>query len=235
MIVIPEEAELLLPLLKNSESKASYLLTYAAPITRKMLHFNDLKYYTVPTLPANWEAPIWLRTELGIFAGRLYFEYHEYSHILEFLGIKEETGKIQEQDIDDAKSDCVVGSDAPVEDIPVAATAERKLFTRKPLAFMTEWLNIRRKGQEIAETPMGFICAGKQIVESHPFFLRPEYEHTQKTTSISKSAAGGNEEEDEEEEKEMCVDNVYEDVYREEDAFDDAELQDVEEKKEEEK
>ncbi|KUJ24466.1 uncharacterized protein LY89DRAFT_663197 [Mollisia scopiformis] len=246
MIVIPEEAELLLRIVKDSPSRATYLLTYAAPITRKMLHFNDLKYYTVPALPADWEAPMWLRIELGIFAGRLYFDYQEYTHVLNFLGVKDESGKLEEAEVDDIGDETDVGDDDDLGDedevhsnvstkeLPIVAPVERKIITRRPLAFMAEWLSVRRKGQDISETPMGFICAGKQLLESHPFFLRADYEHTRRGVSTVKIGSGNVEDEDEEEEKEMCVDNVYENVYREEDTFDDAELQEVEVKKDEE-
>lgn len=198
-----------------------------------MLHFNDLKYYSVPELPADWEAPMWLRTELGIFAGRLYFEYHEYPHVLRFLGVKDQSGKLEETEADGVANEEEVNSDASLDDT-TTAIVERKAFTRRPLAFMAEWLSIRRKGQDISETPMGFICAGKQLLESHPFFLRAEYEHTRKEISTLKTGSGNVNDEDEDDAKEMCVDNVYEDVYREEDTFDDAELQAVGETKVEE-
>lgn len=57
--MIPEEAELLIPLLQNAKDSPTYLLTYSAPVTRKMLHFNELNFYTIPSLPFGWEAPIW--------------------------------------------------------------------------------------------------------------------------------------------------------------------------------
>ncbi|CZR55356.1 uncharacterized protein PAC_05243 [Phialocephala subalpina] len=304
IIVIPEEVELLLPLVNNSKSRATYILTYAAPITRKMLHFNELKYYSVSALPEDWAAPMRLRTELEIFAGRLYFEYHEYNHVLGFLGVKEETGKLQQVDIDDGDDeeateileelDAKDGDNEKevaekLQELDVNdGQVEEELPT--PLAFISEWLNIRRKGQDLAETPMGFICAGKQLVSTHPFVARPEYEQTRKEISIAKVGVAEEEEEEEkvmdvdnmmyirrkgqdlaetpmgficagkqlvsthpfvarpeyeqtrkeisiakvgvaeeeeEEEKVMDVDNMYENVYREEDTFDDAELKDV--------
>jgi hypothetical protein len=51
LIVNPEEAETILPLLHDVQNPVTHLLTYAAPVTRKMLQFNDLKYYAVPNLP----------------------------------------------------------------------------------------------------------------------------------------------------------------------------------------
>ncbi|KAH9220688.1 hypothetical protein DL95DRAFT_519962 [Leptodontidium sp. 2 PMI_412] len=159
IIVVPEEVEQILRIVKNAVSPISHVLSYAAPITRKMLHFNDLGYYTVPGLPSEWKAPLWLCTELGIYAGRLYFEYSEYSGILSFLGRGSEVLK-REENREEVKT--------------------HKAFTRKPLAFLQEWLAVRRKGQDFAETPMGYICQGKQLSENHPFFRKREAEGPKK-------------------------------------------------------
>lgn len=52
-----------------------------------MLHFNNLMYYSLPRLPKNWKPPTWLTIELGIFAGRLYFEFGEYAALANYLGL----------------------------------------------------------------------------------------------------------------------------------------------------
>ena len=46
-------------------------------------------------------------------------------------------------------------------------------FCAKPLVFLQEWLAIRRKGQDFAHTPMGYVCQGKRLDPSHPFFAQP--------------------------------------------------------------
>jgi hypothetical protein len=74
IVVIPEEAELIIPLIHSNKLSYTHLLTYSAPVTRKMLHFNSLDYYAIPSLPKGWKAPGWLMIELGIFAGRLCFQ-----------------------------------------------------------------------------------------------------------------------------------------------------------------
>jgi hypothetical protein len=66
-----------------------------------VLYFSDLQYYAVPSLPSDWEAPLWLRTKLGIYSGHLYFEYPEYKSLLEYLGVREKTGRIREDEVDD--------------------------------------------------------------------------------------------------------------------------------------
>jgi hypothetical protein len=164
LIVTPEEAEDILQILGNIiPPSTAHLLTYAAPVTRKMLHFNDLGYYACPPLPASWKVPKWLRIELGIFAGRLYFEYDEYEDLCEILGIKE--GSSHEEDAErsdrfgmDGEVDGNTGNVDFKDDNAPAEESCSKLFTKKPLSFLQEWLAVRRKGQDFAHTPMGHIC-----------------------------------------------------------------------------
>ncbi|CAO2653039.1 Nn.00g024500.m01.CDS01 [Neocucurbitaria sp. VM-36] len=87
VIVSPEEADALLSILQHDRTEGTYahLIVYAAPVTRRMLHFNDLTYYATPPLPSNFEAPLWLKVELGLFAGRLYFGFDEYSELMSYL------------------------------------------------------------------------------------------------------------------------------------------------------
>jgi len=158
IIVIPEEAEQLLDILWQIQPSPTYLLSYAAAVTRKMLHFNDFKYFSVPCLPTDWQAPTWLRTEVGIFSGRLYFKHMEYAQICTYLGIIDASFKPDEdrrallENSSSVKITETTGSDDIVS-----------VFTSKPLDFMQEWLALRRKGQDFAHTPMGHICQGKQV------------------------------------------------------------------------
>lgn len=155
----------------------THLLTYAAPVTRKMLHFNALKYYAVPSLPIAWEAPTWLRIELGIFAGRLYFGYEEYSNLREHLGLSEAATKLSESMDDSVTMAELNRTGERVEDTDDGvdtATIGQKLqsINKKPLTFLQDWLTVRRKGQDFMNTPMGYVCQGKPLTESHPFFLK---------------------------------------------------------------
>lgn len=51
-------------------------------------------------LPSNWTAPSWLKIELGIFTGRLYFEYNEHADLCNFFGVRESDGKLAEIEMD---------------------------------------------------------------------------------------------------------------------------------------
>lgn len=153
LLISPEEANALIPILRHAylQDPLCHLIAYSAPITRRMLQFNNLNYYAIPPLPAHFKAPLWLKIELGIFSGRLYFEWEEYQEIMSYLGIQ-----VPKDDDDDVQSET------------------REAFAEKPLAFLHEWLAIRRKGQDFEHTPMGFITTGKPLSANHPFFSSAE-------------------------------------------------------------
>ncbi|KAH7115923.1 hypothetical protein B0J11DRAFT_571692 [Dendryphion nanum] len=149
LLVCTEEADCLIPALRDrSNNMGVHLIVYAPPMTRKMLHFNNLDYFAIPPLPAGFTAPNWLKIELGIFLGRLYFSWDEYPDLLRYLGLSA-------PDTIEKIGDKVEG------------------FAKKPLTFMHDWLAIRLKGQDFEQTPMGFITTGKPLSSNHPFFLAP--------------------------------------------------------------
>lgn len=61
--------KLLIPLLRETDIPLVHLLVYAAPVTRKMQHFDLLDFYATPRFPEDWEQPSWLPFELGILGG----------------------------------------------------------------------------------------------------------------------------------------------------------------------
>lgn len=178
LVIIPEEAELLIPIICDKEDSEVYLLTYAAPVTRNMLHFNDLRYFTIPPLPDKWRPPNWLTIELGILAGRLYFEFEEYDALCHFLGINLENEHLRSLNgpISSSKASNL-SIDEGAEDQGQASKnmIVSQSFTAKPLIFLQEWLAIRRKGgQDFSQTPMGYVCQGKPLAAKHPFFSKHE-------------------------------------------------------------
>ena len=173
LIVNPEEAEVIIALIHKIKAHPTHLLTYAAPVTRRMLHFNDLKYYALPEMPKEWKAPLWLKIELGIFAGRLYFEYDEYEYLCRFLGLEQSVLNTTEtedqvQVLGNLSDDSC--QDSADEDATQPRARQLPTFTAKPLTFLQEWLTIRRKGQDFGQTPMGHVCQGKSPASNHPFF-----------------------------------------------------------------
>lgn len=184
LIIIPEEAELLIPVIRRAGSLSLvHLLSYAAPVTKQMKHFNDLKYYALPTFSVDYELPMWLRIELGLFAGRLYVSYDECDAIKEFLRMPQEGSGMEDNDANAENG--MVGSEKD---------ACRVLFARNPIAFLFEWLALRRQVQDIMQTPMGYILQGRTLGADHPFFSTQgpnaaEMEEIRMSTSSSNDAS----------------------------------------------
>ncbi|EMT66903.1 hypothetical protein FOC4_g10003439 [Fusarium odoratissimum] len=171
VIIMPEEAEALIPIMRNS-GVPTHLLVYSVPITRKMLRFNDLTFHSIPPLPNDWKAPKWFQVELGIYAGRLYFEWDEYDAMCSLLGIQNGELGNQAQDEEPTETD----TDAETEISKPQTDLEHKL-TKSPLTFLQEWLAVRRRGQDFAHSPMGFVSQGKRLQEDHVFFKAADIEN----------------------------------------------------------
>ncbi|PNP55340.1 hypothetical protein THARTR1_04482 [Trichoderma harzianum] len=87
LVIVPEEAELVIPKLRLARDKAKvHLIAYAAPITRAMVPFNHLRYYSLPPIPLNATFPTWLKAELGILSGRLYTDFEEWKLVCDYFG-----------------------------------------------------------------------------------------------------------------------------------------------------
>ncbi|KAF6823338.1 hypothetical protein CPLU01_11478 [Colletotrichum plurivorum] len=184
VIIVPEEAELLLPIMRSKAIRhVTHLITYSAPVTRKMLHFDKLDFYSIPALPQGWKAPMWLKVELGLYAGRLYFEWDEYVEICDLLGVNETSSSLEFQDEssdEDTLDSQVDSQDASKGDDKKTSKATKTGITSRPLTFLQEWLAARRRGQDFVSTPMGFLAQGKPLQESHPFFRKTETEKRDK-------------------------------------------------------
>lgn len=166
MVVTLDEAEDLIPILQNVKDPVTHQATYAAPFTRRMLQFNSLDFYAIPNLQPTWKAPAWLKNELGLLAGRLYFEFHEIDSIKIFLRLKGSDHFATEDRRGGTTGGCASQQD-PVQ-LPVRSAKQ----SAKSVAFLQDWLAVKRKGQEFAHTPMGFMCENKALVAQHPFFAR---------------------------------------------------------------
>ncbi|KAL6353777.1 hypothetical protein LRP88_12769 [Fusarium phalaenopsidis] len=64
VLVIPEEAELHLPIIRQVENPLVRLIAYAAPVAKSMQVFNTLEYLTIPA--DQDPLPAWVSIELGI-------------------------------------------------------------------------------------------------------------------------------------------------------------------------
>ncbi|KAI1761144.1 hypothetical protein GGR53DRAFT_506736 [Hypoxylon sp. FL1150] len=155
LVIIPEEAEQLIPLLRRRGAGRSpvHLLTYAAPVTKAMLSFNNFDYYTLPSLPPGHRFPAWFRLELGLLSGRLYVHSAEWNSVCRYLRSPSGGG-------DDTGLEPMMGD----EIVPTADAV-----AKDPASFLLEWLTLLRKTQDVLQTPMGYICTGRAPGENHPF------------------------------------------------------------------
>lgn len=159
-MIIPEELEIILRYVRENSSNV-HILSYAAPVTRKMLIFNDFDHYNIPSMPAKWCAPSWLRIEVGILAGRKYFDYSEYTELIDFLGVQQ-------------VKDRIVENLSELSEVSLGSNKKVKRFTSKPLCFLRDWIAQRGHGQDFAHTPMGHICQGLALPEQNSICTRLE-------------------------------------------------------------
>lgn len=157
LVIIPEEAQIVIPLLKQTQEPLVHLLVYAAPVAKRMLSFDSLNYYSIPPLE-NWTAPEWLRNELGLLSGRLYFEFDDYAVLQRMiLALDLRDGGLRSR-IDQS--------------------------SQSMLGFLRDWLTIRRFGQDHSQTPMGYLCDGNTLSAEHPFFRARKVESTPPNTIL---------------------------------------------------
>ena len=165
LIVSDYEADAVLPIVRDRKPSCTHLITYAAAVNKTMVIFDTLTFYTVPSLPSSWCAPAWLVRDLGIFAGRLYFNYdNQYRGVCESLGLppppaSESTSEGSPLTAKDLWQEMPF-AEAPLE------KEEPEPFSNVPLVFMQEWLAIRRKGQDFSQTMMGELCRGRRLERS---------------------------------------------------------------------
>lgn len=51
------------------------------------------------------------------------------------------------------------------------ASSDGAGFSTNPADFLLDWLTLRRKGQDVLQTPVGYVCQGRQLREDHFFFV----------------------------------------------------------------
>ena len=181
LLISPEETEDCLTFMRSLPRVAVHLLLYSAPVTRRMLHFNDLKYCAIPPLPTEFSAPMWLKVELGVLAGRLYFDFAEYSFIQAYLGLDGNADADDADEVEPVTCDVVKsGSQCLDKGQGMKKPANQELFTSKPMAFMHEWLTALRKESDISATPMAYVLSGKPLTANHSFFASKPAESVQK-------------------------------------------------------
>ncbi|KAK0715578.1 hypothetical protein B0H67DRAFT_665770 [Lasiosphaeris hirsuta] len=160
LIIVPEEAENLITMLRNAPMPRVHLIPYAAPVTRNMVQFGSLAYFALPRLPFGSAIPEWLTIETGVLAGRLYFDFAEYAALRDY--IQAQCGEPLEEipQLDGASATKQVGA------------KETEVVASNFLGFLLEWLTLRRRNQDITHTPMGYVCQRRVLTQDNVFFRR---------------------------------------------------------------
>ncbi|KAB5525653.1 hypothetical protein GE09DRAFT_1257349 [Coniochaeta sp. 2T2.1] len=155
VIISPVEAQGLMSDIKASN--AVFLHLYAPRSNLAFQPLDDLKLYTVPTLPDGWSAPTGLVLQLNLFAGQLYFRsYEEYKRACEFLGL---AWRLMD-------GNTVIEPDGFI--VPGTSDADCR-FRKSPTKFLQVLMaTIRRDGRGIGKTHWGRVLAG-QILSPDEF------------------------------------------------------------------
>ncbi|KAG8732082.1 hypothetical protein FRC10_001233 [Ceratobasidium sp. 414] len=158
----PYEVDQLLPDIRKSPLVRLHV--FAPRVTRFMISFSDLRFYSMPDSSIS-PPDMLVQLQLGLFAGQVYFDsYSQYRALCAFLGV------FFAPDSDQAA--IPVQSDGFVEesDRPRLATLLPEYrncgFLNSPVSTLKELVGYRRKGMEYLLTHMG------QLLNARP--LRPD-------------------------------------------------------------
>jgi hypothetical protein len=53
----------------------------------------------------------------------------------------------------------------------VSASSRSNVTTTEKTRFILEWTSLRRKGQDVMHTPLGYVCQGRPLGIEHAFFV----------------------------------------------------------------
>ncbi|KAF8550407.1 hypothetical protein OG21DRAFT_1446652 [Imleria badia] len=159
VLLSPFEADHLMPYIRLSEYVHLHL--YTPRTTERMKPCDDLKWYSIPALPADWSPPWALIDQLNVFAGQLYLsDLTSYVRLCRFLGVHTDS------------EDLPLANDGNTTihrnwfNLPGSLESEIEItFDETPLPFMMMLLAIRRRGMGFAKTHMGSILRGQLLTE----------------------------------------------------------------------
>ncbi|KAH6985583.1 hypothetical protein EDB80DRAFT_550749, partial [Ilyonectria destructans] len=152
VIISPYEAQELMPQMKTS--KHVFLHVYAPRPNLALLPLDELKLYTFPHLGADWRLPRYLRLQLNLFAGQLYFDsFDDYTETCEQMSLAWKP----------AEEGMTVEADGFIAREP---NDPRARFRQSPVAFLKVLLTkLRRDSEEIDKTHWGKILGGEILRE----------------------------------------------------------------------
>jgi hypothetical protein len=155
VIVSPFEVNALLPDIRAS--KRVHLHVYTPRVIKMMKSSDDLRLYSVPSLPIRWRPNEVLVRQLNIFAGQLYFPHRrEYVKLSRSLGIY--TTDLEDQGVFKVQSDGFIRP----QDRPAAADYPDS-FQQSPIPMLKVLFSIRRKGMGYLPTHIGKLLSARRL------------------------------------------------------------------------
>jgi hypothetical protein len=159
LLISPFEANVLLP--KIRKSRSAFLHVYAPRVSRNTPSFEDMQFFTVPRPRSGFLMDSWTGQELNIFAGQLFLlDRKSFEELCSLLGLHLKA-------IPDAYKKYVDAGG-----FVRSAKARRALgiqdcaMESSPVAFLSEFIGWRRKGQGFALTHLGQILHGHNLENS---------------------------------------------------------------------
>ncbi|KAF5250791.1 hypothetical protein FANTH_4063 [Fusarium anthophilum] len=171
LVVIPEEAELLLPILRRIRTPTTFLLTYTSPFTKSLLEVGTLAYFPIPTPEKELVIPSWLSIEIGIMAGRLYLPYDQYTQLRSCLNVDKTAETLAT--MDDAHR-------SMKHILPNFGILNPQSLSK----FLSEWISYRSQSSDITHTAMGYLIGNQDLPDNHPFFTSHLKSRVIETTSV---------------------------------------------------
>ncbi|KAI9431719.1 hypothetical protein H4582DRAFT_2084583 [Lactarius indigo] len=150
IVISPHEANELLPTIRKSGKVRLHI--YAPRVTASMRSFSDLAFYTIPsTSTCEWAAPAYLRIELNLFAGQLYFDSREqYQRVCEFLALHMAHPGAEHVEVDGFVP-------------PAYRTGEGSPFSISAISVFKKLTGLRRKGMGFGGTDLGRVLDARPL------------------------------------------------------------------------
>ncbi|KAH9033550.1 hypothetical protein EDB85DRAFT_1890221 [Lactarius pseudohatsudake] len=163
IVISPYEANELLPIIRESGKVRLHI--YSPRGTASMRSFSDLTFYTIPESPEKkWTPVAYLRTELDLFAGQLYFDnVQEYRRLCTLLALHIVHPGAKHIEVDGF--------------VPPAyrtGRGRKSPFTTSAIATFKRLTALRRKGMGFGGTDLGRVLDARPMSSGFASWIRKE-------------------------------------------------------------
>ncbi|KAH8991107.1 hypothetical protein EDB86DRAFT_3065229 [Lactarius hatsudake] len=149
IVISPYEANELFPVIRKSDKVRLHI--YAPRVTASMRSFSDFTFHTIPEPTGAWTAPAYIRTELNLFAGQLYFDSkEEYDRVCELFALHMAHPGTKHIEVDGfVRRPHRTGAKSP--------------FSVSVIATFKELMGFRRKGMGYNRTHLGRVLDARSL------------------------------------------------------------------------